>query len=115
MNAALRMSVLIALAAGTVGAPARAAEATPPPEFVVTVQAQGEAVNARIVADGKAESAFVKLGSKITFAFAVTPAKYEFAITGCGHTQTRTLLVPPGHPGAVITVHKGCALTIGGR
>ena len=111
---ALRIGAVAVLAVVVFVAPGARA-ATPPPEFIVTVYAQGEAVNALVASDGKPQNAFVKLGAKHDFDFARTPSRYKFEISACGRVQARTLIVPPGHPGALITVYRGCSITIGRR
>jgi hypothetical protein len=111
----LSLSVL-AFAVGVLIAPAaHAAKATPTPGFFVDVYAQGEPVTAIVTAHDKSITLPVKLGETEEFAFPVGVTKYTFEIIGCGRHQVKTLMVPVGHPGAKVTVYKGCTLGIEGR
>lgn len=107
MNAIGRACAVLALVAGIA--------ATPPPIYTVTVYASGAPVSAKLVADGVTQTASVTLGKKVTFDYDTVPAKLLFEIAGCGRTQSKTILVPPGHPGALFTIHAGCLIEIGSR
>jgi len=107
MNALGRTCAVLALVAGIA--------ATPPPIYTITVYASGAQVHAKFVADGVTQTAFVPLGKKLTFDYDVVPAKLAFDITGCGRTQSKTIVVPPGHPGALFTIHANCLIVIGSR
>jgi hypothetical protein len=113
---ALRTLSVFAFAACVLIAPAaHAAKATPKPGFFVDVYAQGEHVTAVVTAHDRSITLPVRLGETEEFDFPVGVTKYTFEIIGCGRHQTKTLMVPVGHPGAKITVYKGCALVISGR
>jgi len=51
----------------------------------------------------------------VTFDYDTVPAKLTFDISGCGRTQSKTIVVPPNHPGALFTIHAGCLIEIGTR
>ncbi len=111
---ALRVSMLLAILVCTIGAPARAGSSAPP--FVVEVYARDESVNARItVPNQRDETAFVPTSKRHEFEFPLGVTKYTFSISGCGKVQTKTLTVPVGHGGTLITVYRGCSLFITGR
>jgi hypothetical protein len=107
MNAILRTCAILALVAGIA--------ATPPPEYTITVDATGAQVTAKFVVDGKTQSAVVYAGKKHTFDYDSVPGKVTFDITGCGRSQSKTIIVPAGHPGAVFTIHAGCLIQITSR
>lgn len=89
--------------------------ATPPPIYTITVYALNAHVNAKFVADGVTQTAAVHLGKKVNFDYDSVPGKLTFDITGCGRTQSRTIIVPPGHPGALFTIRTNCLIEITSR
>ncbi len=110
---AVRVSMLLAILACTLSVPARAGSNPP---LVVEVYAQDEGVNARVtVPNHDGQSVFVKLGERHEFELPFGITKYTFAISGCGKVQTKTLTIPVGHGGALITVYRGCTLAISAR
>jgi len=107
MNAIGRTCAILALVLGLA--------ATPPPIYSITVYAMSAQVSAKFVADGVTQTAIVYLGKKVTFDYDSVPGKLAFEITGCGRTQSQTIIVPPGHPGANFTIHPYCVIQITGR
>jgi hypothetical protein len=107
MNAIVRTCAILALVVGIA--------ATPPPVYTITVNAMSAQVSAKFVADGVTQTAIVYLGKKVTFDYDTVPGKLTFDITGCGRSQSKTIIVPPGHPGANFTIHTNCLIEITGR
>ena len=107
MNAIVRTCAILGLVAGIA--------ATPPPIYTITVSAPSAQVTATFVADGVTQTAVVRLGKKVTFDYDSVPGKLMFDITGCGRSQSKTIIVPPGHPGALFTIHANCLIQITSR
>jgi len=106
MNAIVRTCAILALVVGIA--------AIPPPVYTITVYAMSAQVTAKFVADGVTQTAVVYLGKKVNFDYDSVPGKLIFDISGCGRTQSKTIIVPPGHPGAVFTILTNCLIAITG-